>query len=170
MAQTKGQQRGNAANAPKSVPLNNEPDGQNFLDITEHLRGRREITVRAKAVKQYHGWGPGDDLSAAPRTVGLCPGAVARLNIDPNDHDPQNAMVLAYAVARGYIDIVPDSEMNSKTPSHDECWDEHNRRLAERELRNAEGPAPGTMIEVMQAQMAQMQARIDSLEGAGGKT
>ena len=151
--------RGIKANAPMSVPYNNAPDGQHFRDLTEFLKGKREVTVRAKRVKQFHGWGPGDDLSNEARTVGLCPGAVARLVVHPSGTDPQNAMVVAYGVARGYIDIVPDKEFD-KAPTHDEVWLEKHKADSARELKNMETPAPGTIIAVLQDRVAKLEAQL----------
>lgn len=155
---------GNAANAPMSVPVNRSPDGQHHRDLTAYLQGRREVTVKAKAKRQYIGYGPGDDMAMEPRTVDLAPGAVARLDIQPKTSDPQNAMTVAYGVARGWIDIVDDKEFD-KAPTHDEVWIGYNKDRAERDLHNRQQPAAGSLLDVMAAQIAKLTAEVAALKG-----
>ena len=78
--------------------------------------------------------------------------------------DPQNARTIAYAVARGWFDIVADKEFD-KAKSHDDMWNKHNAERAERELANMQVPAAGTIIDVMAQQIAKLTSKVAILEG-----
>ena len=100
--------RGNAKDAPMSVPRNSSPSGEHFHDLVAHLAGKSHVTLLSKAKKGILGHGPGDDMSEHPRAVNPPPGAIVRASIGAAVSDPQNAHTIAYSVARGYFDIVPD--------------------------------------------------------------
>ena len=164
MAQSRGV-RGNAKNAPMSVPKNNEPDGDHFHDLVAWLAGKGHVTLMAKAKKGITGHSPGDDLSGRPRAVNPPPGAVVRVPISATDKEPQNARVIAHQVARGHFDIVDDGEFDKAKP-HSDVWDEHNAERAKREIANMEVPKAGTVLDVMAQQVAALTAKVAQLEGA----
>ena len=164
MAQSRGV-RGNAKNAPMSVPRNNEPDGDHFHDLVAWLAGKGHVTLRSKAKKGITGHAPGDDLSERARAVNPPPGAVVRVPIAATDKEPQNSRTIAHAVARGWFDIVPDLLFDGAKP-HSDVWDEHNAERAKREIADMEVPKAGTVLDVLAQQVAALTAKVAQLEGA----
>ena len=157
--------RGDPKNAPMSVPKNTEPSGEHFHDLAAFLAGKSSVTLMSRAKKGIVGYGPGDDMSEHPRVLNPPPGAIVRASIGASLSDPQNAATIAYAVARGWYDIVPDKEFD-KAATHADAWDAHNAERAERELANMQVPQAGTIIDVMAQQIAALTAKVAMLEGA----
>ena len=157
--------RGDAKKAPMSVPRNNEPSGEHFQDIAAFLAGKSSVTLKSNAKKGITGHAPGDDMSEHPRVVNPPPGAIVRASMGASNNDRQNARTIAYQVARGNFDIVPDSLFDG-AESHADMWDFHNAERAERELANMQVPQAGTVIDVMAQQIAALTAKVAMLEGA----
>ena len=154
--------RGNAKDAPTSVPRNTSVDSQHFWDLTALLAGKSTVTLRSRAKKGIAGHGPGDDLSERARILNPPPGAIVRATIGPSDEDRQNAKTIAYQVARGHFDIVDDKEFD-KAPPHADVWDDHNAARAAVELKNMDTPQAGTLLAVMADQIGKLQAEVAEL-------
>ena len=75
------ERRGNANNAPMSVPKNTSPDGDHFVDLAQFLAGKSSVTLLSRAKKGIMGHGPGDDMSEHPRVLNPPPGAIVRASI-----------------------------------------------------------------------------------------
>ena len=164
MAQERGV-RGDAKSAPMAVPKNNEPRGEDFHNLVAFLAGKSAVTLKSNAKKGITGHGPGDDTSDHARVLNPPPGAIVRASMGAQLNDPQNSRTIAYAVARGWYDIVPDKEFDG-ADSHADMWDQHNAERATRELANMQVPQAGTVIDVMAQQIAALTAKVAMLEGA----
>ena len=157
--------RGEAKNAPMSVPRNTSPSGEDFHNLVAFLAGKSSVTLKSNAKKGITGHGPGDNMSEHPRVLNPPPGAIVRASMGASLSDPQNTNTIAYAVARGWYDIVPDAEFAS-AESHADMWDFHNAERAERELANMQVPQAGTIVDVMAQQIAALTTKVAMLEGA----
>ena len=119
MAETRNQRAGRAKNAPMSVPRTTEPDGEQFLDLIAHIKGRRELYIVARDGFLIRGYGPGDDESEAPGMIAVCEGCHVRAVVDDGRNVGQDATMLALLVAQGRMDIV-DAKAYGKSEPHKE--------------------------------------------------
>ena len=154
--------QGDAKKAPMAVPKNNEPSGEDFHNLVAFLAGKSAVTLKSNAKKGITGHGPGDNMSGHPRVLNPPPGAVVRASMGAQLSDPQNSRTIAYAVARGWYDIVPDKEFDG-ADSHADMWDEHNAERAAVELKNMDTPQAGTLLAVMADQIGKLQAEVAEL-------
>ena len=105
---TRNLMAGDAKKAIKSVPEGERADAQEFANLMAFMRGKNQITVRARVGLGAHGWAPGEDTSESARVLAIPAGGVARLHRMeiPN----QDASMLAHMVAHGRIEVIDDKE------------------------------------------------------------
>ena len=153
MAQTRGATGGAASKAIKSVPLGERASPEEYRDLVAFMRGKHQVTVRAKRGILAQGWAPGDDMGETAETIQLPIGGIARLN--RTEGHMQNADTLALFVADGTLDIVDDKDF-TKAPPHADLIREFNETLArKREAR---------VIHGYDGHLAGLRSRIEDLE------
>ena len=153
MAQTRGASGGTASRAIKSVPLGERASPDEYRDLVAFIRGKSQVTVRAKRGILAQGWAPGDDMGETAQTIELPIGGIARLH--RTEGHMQNAPTLALFVADGTLDIVDDKAFE-KAKKHADIVQEFN---AAQTLKREKKALVG-----VDGHLSGMRARIEELE------
>ena len=155
MAQTRNIRRGTASKAIKSVPDGEKATAEQHADLMAFMRGKQQITVRARHGVRVMGWAPGDDMGETAEYMSLPPNGVARLH--RTEGPAQDASVLALMVATGRMDVLDDKEF-AKADSHEKVEAAWNKeRVRQQESQAMVG---------MDGHLAGIRARLEALEGA----
>ena len=165
MAQRRGGGRGNAKNAPMSVPRTSNPDPDHFVDLVAYIKGRPNLVVMAKEGTMVRGYAPGDDEGALPRMLVIPVGGVAQVVVDAPPAMQQDATVLASMVAGGTLDIVDAKHFNGDARPHAEIHAELRQVDLARIARRQGGAAgiPGD-IAALKSQVAELTAALAQIE------